>query len=281
MLRAAKTKSPREVEILDMGQRILQPPPTYLHSLSKLSRTSNTFIFLKSAKSLEFIFVTKFRTKPYLCCVSLTWYWQSSWPVKLVCVSFPPLIFPFPAEQQTQPSRFLPAIKSQRSKMEWWAILLIVLAVCLITRGCCKFRSTNDEEVSNDPNNRPSQPPVYGSQPPVYGSEPPDYGSQPPVYGFQPPDYGSGNFTSPPPAYNNADGSASHYQNYALPTVTPSLNVKMPSYPPSYEESLHMWLNSSLLNKVITRPWCSLIVALLTAHISVLQFQRRFLPLIK
>ena len=37
MLRAAKTKSPREVGILDMGQRILQPAArTYLHYLSKI-----------------------------------------------------------------------------------------------------------------------------------------------------------------------------------------------------------------------------------------------------
>ena len=57
MLRAAKTKSPREVEILDMGQRILQPPPKYLHSLSKLSRTSNTFIFKQKAESLELLLI--------------------------------------------------------------------------------------------------------------------------------------------------------------------------------------------------------------------------------
>ena len=37
MLRAAKTKSPREVGILDMGQRILQPAArTKLHYLSKI-----------------------------------------------------------------------------------------------------------------------------------------------------------------------------------------------------------------------------------------------------
>ena len=56
MLRAAKTKSPREAEILDMGQRILQnlPPPTHICILSKLSRTSETFKFLKSQISVKF-----------------------------------------------------------------------------------------------------------------------------------------------------------------------------------------------------------------------------------
>ena len=96
--------------------------------------------------------------------------------------------------------------------------------------------STNEEEETcNDGNNGSSQPPDYGSQPPIYGS-------QPPVYGSQPPDYGSANFSSPPPAYGNADGSTAYYQNFALPSMTPSSNAKMPppSYPPSYEESLHM-----------------------------------------
>ena len=117
----------------------------------------------------------------------------------------------------------------------WWAILLIVLAVCLITRCCCKLKSTDEEEASNDDGNPGS------SQPAHYISQPPMYGSQPPVYGSQPPNYGS-----PPPAYSNADGSSPHHQNYALPSTMPPLNAKMapPSYPPSYEESLHMWINS-------------------------------------
>ena len=143
--------------------------------------------------------------------------------------------------------------KSWSKEMEWWAILLIVLAVCLIiTRCCCKLKSTDEEEASNDDGNPGS------SQPTHYSSQPPMYGSQPPVYGSQPPNYGSGNFSSPPPAYSNADGSSPHHQNFALPSTMPPLNAKMapPSYPPSYEESLHMWLNSWLLNKVITDHRC-------------------------
>ena len=122
----------------------------------------------------------------------------------------------------------------------WGAILVILLVVCLITRCCFKYkyRSTTDEEATTDDGN-------HGS-------------SQPTAYGSQPSDYGSGNFSAPPPAYSNADGSSPHYQNYALPSAMPPLNSKMapPSYPPSYEESLHMWFNSWLLNKVITRPCC-------------------------
>ena len=114
--------------------------------------------------------------------------------------------------------------------MEWWAILLIIFAVCFIF-AICKLRSIGKEEASNnDGNHGSSQPAHFSSQPPVYGSQPPVYGSQPPNYG------------SPPSAYSNADGSSPHHQNYALPSTMPPLNAKMapPSYPPSYEESLHM-----------------------------------------
>ena len=48
MLRAAKTKSPREVGILDMGQRILQPAArTYLHYLSKILKIQDIQRYFK------------------------------------------------------------------------------------------------------------------------------------------------------------------------------------------------------------------------------------------
>merc|ERR1712012_304249 len=153
----------------------------------------------------------------------------------------------------------------------WWWILVITFVIFLVLRCCCRCsKSTNEEEeeISNNNNsnsnnntymnniinnnmlnmfninnnnniNNINNSPMSSANPlSLQGAD-----NNSGYTGWHVHDHPTQGSTSPPLYVDSPGGqtyipSTTQNQNYALPTSTPSANVRMA--PPSYEESLYM-----------------------------------------